>query len=377
MTGSIQTKKDYLYIVLQYKDRTGKTKRKWISTGLPARANKKKAEAMISETIEKYKSLECGENNELLVDYMQEWLDDKKTSIRQSTWETYEMYIRTHIMPYFAPLHKNLKELTARDIKSFYSSLLKEGANLHTGKSLCFRSIRKIASLLKTILNDAVAINLIPKNPAVNIKVPKPTDEDEFKGQFLTVEEAQNLLTAFHGHELEVLIYITLYYGLRRSEVVGLQWDAIDFDKNTIRIKHTVVNISTLVAADKTKSVSSRRTYPLLPEVRDALLRLKDRREQNKKKFGNTYYQSDYVFVWDDGKPFRPDCVSRSFKRVLIAHNIPLIRFHDLRHSTASILYDKGWKLKDIQEWLGHADIETTVHINYPHTSDYLKVKAA
>ena len=169
MTGSIQPKKDYLYIVLQYKDKTGKTKRKWVSTGLPVRANKKKAESMINETIEKYKSLEYDEDNELIVDYVQEWLEDKKSSIRQSTWETYEMYIRTHIIPYFAPLHKNLKELTARDIKSFYSSLSKEGANLHTGNSLCFRSIRKIASLLKTILNDAVAIDIIPKNPAVNI----------------------------------------------------------------------------------------------------------------------------------------------------------------------------------------------------------------
>jgi len=98
------------------------------------------------------------------------------------------------------------------------------------------------------------------------------------------------------------------------------------------------------------------------------LLKLKDHQNENKKVFGNTYKESDYIFAWQDGRLYRPDYVTKSFQRVLKKHGLKKIRFHDLRHSTASILYDKGWSLKDIQEWLGHADIETTGNI-YTHIS--------
>ena len=97
-------------------------------------------------------------------------------------------------------------------------------------------------------------------------------------------------------------------------------------------------------------------------------MRLKEKQLESKKIFGNTYYDSDYIFKWQDGKLYRPDYVTRSFQRVLKKHKLKVIRLHDLRHSTASILYDKGWELKDIQEWLGHGDIETTGNI-YTHIS--------
>ncbi len=105
-----------------------------------------------------------------------------------------------------------------------------------------------------------------------------------------------------------------------------------------------------------------------MPDVKKALLAVKEKQEEYKELFGNTYKESGYVFTHEDGSVLRPDCVTRTFKRVLKSHNVPVIRFHDLRHSCASILYDKGWELKDVQEWLGHADIETTANI-YTHIS--------
>lgn len=123
-----------------------------------------------------------------------------------------------------------------------------------------------------------------------------------------------------------------------------------------------------IIAKDKTKTPTSKATYQLIPEVKELLLTLKEKEAENRKLFGKAYFDSDYVFKHEDGTLFRPDYVLKRFKKTLKQNNFPEMRFHDLRHSTASILYDKGWNIKDIQEWLRHADIETTGNI-YTHIS--------
>ena len=184
------------------------------------------------------------------------------------------------------------------------------------------------------------------------------------------------MLQAFTGHELQAMVYVTLYYGLRRSEALGLRWSSINFEENTIKIEHTVVKMMSVEYKDSTKSKTSKRTLPLLSDVREVLLKLKDKQSENRRIFGNTYKDSDYIFKWQDGKLYRPDYITRSFQRVLKKHGLKKMRFHDLRHSTASILYDMGWDLKAIQNWLGHADIETTGNI-YTHISESRKQAAA
>lgn len=120
------------------------------------------------------------------------------------------------------------------------------------------------------------------------------------------------------------------------------------------------------VCKDKTKNASSYRSFPLVSEIKDMLISEKKRQEQNRKEFGKAYTKSPYIFVWDDGRPYTPDYVSHHFKRLLKKHNLQHIRFHDLRHSCASILLSQGYGLKDVQEWLGHADIKMTANI-YGH----------
>lgn len=122
----------------------------------------------------------------------------------------------------------------------------------------------------------------------------------------------------------------------------------------------------------KTKTNSSKRKYVLLPEIKEIFLDLANKTKKNKKLFGNTYIDTDYVFTWPDGRTYRPDYVTHAFKKVLAKNNFPEMRFHDLRHSCASVLHDKGWELKDIQTWLGHANIATTADI-YTHISNTRK----
>ena len=134
------------------------------------------------------------------------------------------------------------------------------------------------------------------------------------------------------------MIYVTLYYGLRRSEVLGLKWNAVDFKNETITIRHTVVRVITIARKNTTKSKARMKTFQLLPEVKELFLKLKTKQDENRKIFGNTYIESDYIFTWWNGKLYRPEYITRVFQRVLTNNGLSKMRFHDLRHSTASII---------------------------------------
>ena len=182
--------------------------------------------------------------------------------------------------------------------------------------------------------------------------------------------EAQKVINAFDDHLLKPLIIVALYYGLRRSEILGLKWSAIDFEKDKIEISHTVLKYgSHFEERDRTKTASSRRILGLIPEVKEVLLSLQEQQKKNKKALRKLYMKNDYVFTWPDGRIIQPDYVSNAFQKVLKKNKLPKMRFHDLRHSCASLLYEKGMEIKDIQQWLGHSSISTTSDI-YTHISN-------
>ena len=370
MTGSLQIKSDHYFIVLNFKGPDGKFKTKWIKTGLLAKGNKRKAEQLLRNALKEYEGSEAllTAPKILFTDYMQRWLDRKKEQVELSTWESYSVYVGKHIIPYFLQLNLTLDQIKPAHISDYYDYKLKSGRCDKKPGGLSPRTVRSHSLIIKEVLEDAVIRELIPRNPARHVPIPK-RERKEQKGVFLDAKQANRVLEAFRKHHLQSLVYVTLYYGLRRSEVLGLRWSSIDFENNTLRIEHTVVKNLTVVEKDTTKTASSNRIYALLPEVRELLLELKEKREENRALFGNTFQESDYVFTWPDGRRYHPQCITDTFQKVLREHGLPHMRFHDLRHSTASILYDKGWSLKDIQIWLGHADIETTGNI-YTHISN-------
>ena len=162
------------------------------------------------------------------------------------------------------------------------------------------------------------------------------------------------------------LVKITALYGLRRSEVLGLKWDSIDFMNGRVLIHHTVCKLGVKIEKDKTKTESSRRSFPLTEEAREIFLAAKAAEEENRRLFQKSYKTNDYIFKWSDGTPFAPDYVTHHFAKVLKQNGLPHIRFHELRHSCASLLLNNGFTLKDVQEWMGHSDIQTTANI-YGH----------
>ena len=380
MTGCVFQRGDIYYIRLKYQDFTGKLKEKWASTGLRGRGAKRQAQQMIDQIMKDYAYLERKEDKRsmLFSDYMKHWQIQQKDKVELSTYEGYITYFDRHLIPYFEEKKLTVQQIKPYDIHQFVEYKLHSGRCDNKPGGLSRDMVKKLVGLIRHVLDYAVMVGDIDVNPAVRIHIPSNRDKTpaEEKIVFLNQEEAQKMLNAFAGDPLEALVYVTLYYGLRRSEVLGLKWDAVDFDRNTISIKHVVVKNRTVEAKDSTKSYSSRRTFEILPEVKSLLLNLKEEEKLNRAFYGNSYVENDYIFKHEDGNPYRPDCITRSFQRVLARNGLKKMRFHDIRHTTASVLFDKRWDINEIKEWLGHADIETTANI-YTHISHAKRVSLA
>lgn len=184
---------------------------------------------------------------------------------------------------------------------------------------------------------------------------------------------------AIEGHKLELAFKMAGLYGFRRSELLGLRWQAIDFEKGTISINNKLLVVNDeIIVSDILKTKASERTLPLLPEIEELLVAQKERISENRMFYGNMYNTdySDYVFVHEDGKIVYPNYLSKAFSNALKKNNIKHMRFHDLRHSCASIMLANGVPMKYIQDWLGHSNFATTADI-YSHTNFDSKIESA
>jgi len=213
--------------------------------------------------------------------------------------------------------------------------------------------------------------------------VDKPI-EIEYSASFYSAQEVIDMLEAVRDDVLYTPIVLASFYGLRRSEVLGIRWNSIDFEEKTITINHKVFQIrdrneSTVVkTSNRMKTKSSLRSFPLLPEVETALLAAKERQEYFKKAFQGSYDKNylNYVCVREDGAIIKPDYVSTHFPYLLKKHNLRVIRFHDLRHTCASLLVAAGIPMKMIQDYLGHSVFQTTAN-RYSHLATDTKNIAA
>lgn len=222
--------------------------------------------------------------------------------------------------------------------------------------------------------------DLVTQNVAMKVDRPKKND---YQPVFLDSEELQHLFEVVKGTKLELPVLVAAFYGLRRGEVCGLKWDAIDFERGTITIRHTVTSLQVdgktkMYAQDSAKTKSSMRTLPLVGSFAEYFKEVKAAQEVNKKVCGNCYnYEYDgFVFVDELGERMRVEYLTNAFPKFLESHGLRRMRFHDLRHSCASLLLANGVPLKHIQEWLGHSDFTTTANI-YAHLDYKSKITSA
>ena len=383
MTASLQEKNSKYYIVVNCSDEDGNRSQKWYPTGLDvSKTSRKKAEQYMRnkvlelETAPKKPSRkprdpkprgEIGDDRGsfiLFSNYVRYWLDliEKRKRVDTVTIQGYRITANKHVLPYFDDLRIKLADVDKKTLQRFFDAKADTMRSDGKGK-LSANSIKHIKNVVSLALKEAVKEDLIPANPCSCVEISRI---EPHQANYYNAQQIRALFDAMQGDVLEPLIKITMLYGLRRSEVLGIKWDSIDFAQRRLTILHTVSKVTKTVEKDKTKNKSSRRSFPLSDETLEIFEMLKEQEEENRLLFGRGYNRNDYVFKWPDGKPFAPDFVTRHFSNLLRNNGLPHIRFHELRHSCASLLLNNGSTLKDVQEYLGHSNIKTTADI-YGH----------
>lgn len=380
VAGHLQEKNGMFYVVLNYRDENGKRKTPWISTNLPVKGNKKRAENFMMDVrrnfvppnVQRIEEREAMQKGDILfTDFLLKWLRVAKSTVKLTTYASYEMMATRIIIPYFETLNIKLKELTTEDIQEFYNAQLER---------VSANTVIHYHAVIHRALKYAVKIKTIQSNPAVNVERPR---KEKFIGSFYDKKEINTLFDSIQGHPLEVAIKLAAFYGLRREEIIGLKWTAIDFENNTLTIQHTVTECNLdgkhiEVASDTAKTDSSLRTMPLVTNFREMLLAKKEKQEHYRKLCGRSYCKEylDYIFVNEMGERWKPRYLSDGFKRILEQNGLRRIRFHDLRHTCASLLLANNVPMKKIQEWLGHSEFSTTANI-YAHLDYQSKISSA
>ena len=374
VAGHLTLKNGRYYAVLNYRNAGGQRKTKWISLGLPEKGNKRKAEAELARLRAEFEPpKEVGDLSSamLFADYLLEWLEIAKGRLAVATYSSYAAMIKKPVGPYFRQRNLTLRELEARHLQMFYSEMLRKVKP---------NTVIHYHAIIHSALKYAVKTDMLVQNVADKVDRPR---KNSFQPVFLSAEEMQKMFEALRGTKLELPVLVAAFYGFRRGEVLGLKWDAIDFERGTISVIRTVTTITldgkqTEIEQQSAKTKSSLRTLPLIGSFREYFLQVKEAQELNKQICGNCYnHEYDgFVFVDELGERMRANYLTSAFPKFLEDHGLRRMRFHDLRHSCASLLLANGVPLKHIQEWLGHSDIGTTANI-YSHLDYKSKITSA
>ena len=374
VAGHLTLKNGRYYAVLNYRNAGGQRKTKWIALGLPEKGNKCKAEAELARLRAEFEPpKEVGDlsSDMLFADYLLEWLEIAKGRLAVATYSSYAAMIKKPVGPYFRQRNLTLRELEARHLQMFYSEMLRKVKP---------NTVIHYHAIIHSALKYAVKTDMLVQNVADKVDRPK---KNSFQPVFLSAEEMQKMFEALRGTKLELPVLVAAFYGFRRGEVLGLKWDAIDFECGTISVIRTVTTITvdgkqTEIEQQSAKTKSSLRTLPLIGSFREYFLQVKEAQELNKQICGNCYnHEYDgFVFVDELGERMRANYLTSAFPKFLESHGLRRMRFHDLRHSCASLLLANGVPLKHIQEWLGHSDFTTTANI-YAHLDYKSKITSA
>ena len=330
VAGHLTLKNGRYYAVLNYRNAGGQRKTKWISLGLPEKGNKRKAEAELARIraeFEPPKEVGDPSSDMLFADYLLEWLEIAKGRLAVATYSSYAAMINKPIGPYFRQRNLTLRELEARHLQMFYSEMLRKVKP---------NTVIHYHAIIHSALKYAVKTDMLVQNVADKVDRPK---KNSFQPVFLSAEEMQKMFEALRGTKLELPVLVAAFYGFRRGEVLGLKWDAIDFERGTISVIRTVTTITldgkqAEIEQQSAKTKSSLRTLPLIGSFREYFMQVKEAQELNKQVCGNCYnYEYDgFVFVDELGERMRVEYLTNAFPKFLESHGLRRMRFHDLRH---------------------------------------------
>lgn len=312
-------------------------------------------EKMTKAMAERDQGIVYDDENMSVGEYLDSWLKGSVSgSVRASTYDRYEVVVRVHLKPALGST--KLKKLTPAQVATFYQEKL--------AADYAPAGVNKLHVTLHKALDQAVRWHMVPRNVCEAVSAPRPSSEEM---QTLSPDQVRALLDTARGDRLEALYTVAVTAGLRQGEILALRWDDVDLEAATVSVRRTLTKNGTALLTGDTKTGKSRRTISLTDAAVTALHEHLQRQMEEMERLGDLYTDHGLVFTTEAGTLINPTNLrKRSFAKLLQRANLPQIRFHDLRHTCATLLFSKGVHPKNVQELLGHANVAITLD-TYSH----------
>ena len=374
MRGSLQEKNNKYYAVFRVKG-----KQKWVNLGISTKkGNKRKAEQALKEVLERYSTNDGDMRDILFIDYLDMWLSQVKQFIKPSSYEGYEKVINGKVKPYFDSKHFKLRDLRGMDFTEYFIYLKERGRKDGHG-GLNKKAVSNIRGVLSSAFKYAVENDLVYDNTVERSRLPM-FDTQKFVPTIYSTEQIKLLLSYAEETKSKacLFLYLEMFTGCRKGELLALTWNNVNFDDKTIYIcqNRTGSKKEVLDVLTSPKTQNAVRTLHLPSKVIDMLKAEKAQQAENRKLLGDYYkvYDYDYVIRQADGRIYNPNSINRIIRKMTDKIGLPPCRIHDYRHTVASLLFEGGASLSDVTVQLGHGQTSTTERI-YIHRSNVARVE--
>jgi integrase len=346
---------------------TGRRRQRWRG----GFATKAEAERALAGQVSGTGGRDSVEDSALRVDaYLDQWFEGVRPALRPSTAKSYGEIVRWYLRPRLGAVR--LSELNAIQVRTMYADLSRAGS-VRSGGPLAPATIAAVHRVLRKACNDAVDAGLLTRSPLVGVRSPRREPPEI---QTWSATEAQTFLASVRSDRLFALWALVLATGLRRGEVAGLKWDDIDVDAQGLAVRRSRVSVGYRVHEGEPKTRSGRRTVGLDDRVVDVLNGHRRRQLEERLAWGEAWTNTGYVFTAEDGRPLHPERIKVMFGGLVAETGIRRIRFHDLRHTSATLALAAGIHPKVVSERLGHSSIAITLDL-YSHVTPSLQAEAA
>jgi integrase len=349
--GSITRRKDGLYMARYWVETPKGSKRKTIY----GKKRDEVADKLARALAERADGIAYDDENLTVGEYLNSWLKGSvRGSVRQSTFDRYEIAVRVHIKPALGRV--KLKKLSPAHVAGFYQDRLAAGS--------APASVNKLHVTLRKALDQAVKWHMVPRNVAEAVKAPRPAPPEM---RTLSAEETRKLIEVARGDKLGALYMLAVHTGMRQGELLALKWQDVDLENAKLSVRRTLTMSNGRILLGELKTKKSRRTIRLTDAAIQALHEHLARQLEGMERLGDAYRDEGLIFASQVGTPINPTNLRRrSFAALLRRANLPKIRFHDLRHTCATLLLSRNVHPKYVQELLGHANIAITLD-TYSH----------
>ena len=377
MRGHIAKKgNNYYAVIYEGTDpATGKGRHRWHAAG-PRRID---AERLVNELVKRRHNGETTTTDRsTLGAYLTErWLPLQETRLRPRTHDSYESMVRLHICPAIGRIR--LDKLQPDDLDGLYIDLLRNGNRRgNTAGGLSSTTVRYVHRILRKALADAERKGIVARNVADLADPPRRSTNGEPAAHSVwDASELRRFLTATRGERHHTLFTVAATTGMRRGEVLGLRWDDVDFQRSTLTVRRSLAVVGWKnIYFDDVKTRTGRRTIDISASTLDTLRRHRQALENAAAERGEAFDPKGLLFAEPDGGPIHPEYISRGFDRLSAQHGLPRIRFHDVRHTHATLLLKAAVPVKVVSERLGHASPGFTLNV-YQHILPGMQAEAA